>query len=872
METKIQTYQQYVRPELAKVLSALKLDIFYTRAENEHLYYSKNGKEVEVYDFLGGFGSTILGHNNPEILKTVKHCIDHKIPQHTQVSLKSETADLGELLNTLVKNSLNDERNFVMTLANTGTEAVEVALKHALLQWKERRDLLVYKIKTQMVRTDKIPPEMQKKVEFFFEALENLQPVMLSMSKSFHGKTSGSVTLSSNEDYKKMFLTSPFKVKFLNWDNPDLALNIIKETDLVLNLGPQIISFSSLVGFIYEPIQGEGGIVEIPLAFMTVIAPALKNRNIPLIADEIQSGLWRTGKFLCSEWFSLKPDYILLGKSLGGGVMKISACLIARDHYLDEFGWLQTSTFSEDPWSSITAIKTLEIMEKSKDELINRAQKFEYKIGEAIESIQKKYPGIINQFRGRGFFLGIEFNFDARAPLTDLLMALYDHGHATYLYTSYLLHKHNLRVGVTLSAPEVIRIEPSAFISEKSVDQLIVGLNDLAQVLFERKILKLTAHLWDQEFTNEQLESVSDLRSIIHDSRDSGNLHVGFIAHMLTPVHIKSMDKAFEHVNHKELARFFDRYSNHTTPFRFYQQKITASDGSQLILNFYGIMQPSAYFEKSLRAQDFKALRVVQELIDLASSHQVKYLGLGGFSSIVSENGLLLNPKDLHLTTGNSVSAGMTALALKRVAKEKNLNLSKITLGVVGFAGNICNVLTSVLADDVGKLVLVNREAMDKNIKYQKALDNLLNESNKKMDEIKISHDLIDLKSCEIVVIGTNSTIEIIKSEHIGENAIVLDISLPSNVDNSVKKRSDVTYLKTGLTKLPNGQVLTHPWIPLDDGDVFACLAETLAIAFHDIKKSYSMGKITKAQVLESLDLTLSKGITLGGFGHRYSL
>lgn len=865
-ENSILTYRKYVRPELARVMSALKLDLVFTRASGDQMICQMNGKETPVADFLGGFGSTILGHNHPAILRELQFCQENQLPQHAQASLKKETAVLAEKLNNLVQKKLHDDRDFITTFANSGTEAVEVALKHSLLEWNEKRTQLLVKIRTHLIRSKNVPAAVVKLVEKYCAGLEEMKPVMLSLEKSFHGKTSGSIALTANNTYKKMFQASPVEVKFFSLDAKEAMLSYILSCDFALDLGESVsVSFNPIVGFIYEPIQGEGGIEEVPADFLQTISDGLKVRHIPMICDEIQSGLYRTGKFLCSEWSQTKPDYILLGKSLGGGVAKISATMIARDHYVDEFGWIHTSTFAEDDWSSRIASKTLELLTTDESSIAKMATQFETKIREEVSKLQKRFPETITGVKGRGFFLGVEFNFSETAPLTDFLNGLYEQGHATYLYTSYLLHQHHVRVGVTLSAPEIIRLEPSAYVTEESVKRLLSGLEALCEKLTERKTLAMISHLWEKTFTAQELQTVSEKKSSLMDSHKDQRTHIGFLTHVVSPEQARSLDLAFMHLDPKELATFLENYANQTAPFRYFQKEIKGTDGSVVVLNLYGIMQPSSYFEKSLRSFDGKAARIVQEAVDLARLQGMDYFGLGQFTSIVSENGMLLDSGNMPITTGNSLTAAMGIEGIRKAAKEKNVDLKKTKLGVVGFTGNICNVLTQIIADDVGELILIHRNDQKNQQKYNEALELILAESKLSREQVKTGHDLNALKDCGVVIVGTNSASEIIESSHIKEGAIILDISLPSNVQRDVKKRADVSYFQAGLARLPLDQVVDHPWVPLKTGDCFACMAETIVMGLIGQKSSYSLGRLNKTQVLNSFKLADGVGVGLGG-------
>jgi predicted amino acid dehydrogenase len=396
------------------------------------------------------------------------------------------------------------------------------------------------------------------------------------------------------------------------------------------------------------------------------------------------------------------------------------------------------------------------------------------------------------------------------------------------------------------------------------MSQLFKGFDDLCQVLFERKNLKLLSHLWKQEFTAEQLAIVSDEKYPIEEKKD-GEYHVGFLTHIVDERQARQLDKSLVPVAPENIKEFLAKYKNHATPFRYFQKEITSTNGQKVILNLYGIMQSSAFFARSMHAEDFKAFNVVQATVDLATSHQMDFLGLGQFSSIVSENGQLLTSKKLPLTTGNGLTAAMAFEAVKQTCSQRNINLSQAKIAVVGFAGNICNVITQIASDHCQNILLVSRESVESNPKYKLAIELILQNSKIKKENLSYGHSLESLKDRDIIIVGTNSSEEIIKSEMVKSGAIILDISIPSNVESVVKKRSDVVYLQGGLAKLPLAQVVDHPWVPLKTGDCFACMAETILMGFLKENRSYSFGMLNKADVLKTLGFATKTGITLGG-------
>ena len=182
--------------------------------------------------------------------------------------------------------------------------------------------------------------------------LETGSRTFIALEKGFHGKTLGAVQLTSNQDYREPFLID------------GLTVHRVRANDIA-HLEQTFARTGSLAGLMFEPIQGEGGVREITAEFAQRAAALCSARGAPLIADEIQTGMGRTGTFLACEALGVTPDYVLLSKALGGGLAKISATLIRRERHVDKFDVLHTSTYAEDDYSSGVALKTLELLDEA---------------------------------------------------------------------------------------------------------------------------------------------------------------------------------------------------------------------------------------------------------------------------------------------------------------------------------------------------------------------------------------------------------------------------------------------------------------------------------------------------------------------------
>src|SRR5262245_7054777 len=136
-------YAESVRPRVAKLLKLLKLDLVYTRAEGDQMEYVDGDATRPVIDLLGGYGSTLLGHNHPELVAALKSAVDERAPVQAQGSIRVGAVQVAEKLGSMMRRFGGDERAFVTTLCNSGAEAVEAAIKHALMEWQEKRRVLL---------------------------------------------------------------------------------------------------------------------------------------------------------------------------------------------------------------------------------------------------------------------------------------------------------------------------------------------------------------------------------------------------------------------------------------------------------------------------------------------------------------------------------------------------------------------------------------------------------------------------------------------------------------------------------------------------------------------------------------------------------
>lgn len=314
-------------------------------------------------DMLSAYSALNHGHRHPKLIQALKEQAD-------KITLTSRAFHSEQLGPFYEKVAQITGKEMVLPM-NTGAEAVETSIK-AVRRW-------AYDVKK--VAAD--------------------QAEIIVCADNFHGRTTTTISMSSNPDYQRGFgpLTPGFNV--IPYGDIEALKNAITP---------------NTAAFILEPIQGEAGIIIPPEGFLKAAYELCKANNVLFVADEIQTGFGRTGQFFACDWEEVKPDMYIMGKALGGGVVPISA--VAADHEI--LGVFEPgshgSTFGGNPLACAVSIAALEVLVD--DELPQRSRELgTYFIAE----LRKISNPIIKEVRGKGLFVGMELHEKAR-PYCERLM------------------------------------------------------------------------------------------------------------------------------------------------------------------------------------------------------------------------------------------------------------------------------------------------------------------------------------------------------------------------------------------------------------------------------------------------------------------
>lgn len=308
------------------------------------------------YDFLSAYSAVNQGHCHPRI-------IDALVEQARKLTLTSRA---------FFNNLLGQYAEFVcdyfgydrMLPMNTGVEAVETALK-LCRRWG-------YAVKG--------IPDGQAKIIF--------------VEGNFHGRTSSVISASTDPSSRRQF--GPYMPGFtvIPYNDLDALREAVKDPNVA--------------GFIFEPIQGEAGVYVPDENYIPTAYDICREHRVLFIADEVQTGIARTGRLLCCDHAGIKPDMLILGKALSGGVLPVSAVLSSDEVMLTIKPGEHGSTFGGNPLACAVAMEALKVVADEK--LSENAEKMGLMFRERMENLRQARPDLITLVRGKGLLNAVVIN------------------------------------------------------------------------------------------------------------------------------------------------------------------------------------------------------------------------------------------------------------------------------------------------------------------------------------------------------------------------------------------------------------------------------------------------------------------------------
>lgn len=896
-------YRTYLKPYVARLLSAIGLDVIYHRAAGDWLYYcDEAGNERAVLDMVGGFGAGLLGHNHPELIAAAQAVLTAQRPFLAQASVRSLAGQLAQRLATIAESVTGQA--YIVTLANSGAEAVEAALKHAEMARQERihaflagEERTVRAIGLALNEGRLTIPE-----RFFTQAAVQLgvaeivdlaelsyflteynrrqllhDPFFLAVTGSFHGKSSGAVKLTHSPDFRKPWHDFGLHTEFVARDDEErldqisrqallTCYHLVWSEDGVPALVPQ--PWSRLVGCIAEPIQGEGGIHELSPAFLHRLRAVATAASAPLILDEIQSGMGRTGEFFASSAQGVVGDYYPLSKTLGGGLAKQAALLVRREQYLEEFGYLHTSTFAEDDFSAAISLATLDLLQRDDWALLTVARRTGDELLTKLRTLQAAYPQVICQVRGRGLMIGIELipQLDSRS---NLLRVASEQKLLGFLISGYLLHEAAIRIAPTLSANNTIRLEPSVLINQAAIDHFCAAFTTAVAAIARADAHALTRHIAGEvspRLSSPRGGTVARSAAVPTLSARAGQSgkktrRVACIAHFIQPEDLLHWDPTLAPLSSAGCERLLQRTSRVLDPFLVDTCLIEGPWGERVELGVVGLPMTAAQLMARVRQGESAAvLEEIEEAVTLAKAWGATLIGFAGYTSIITNNCQALVEDSVGLTSGNSLTAAAAIAATQQAAGELGIDWSAAALGIVGGVGNIGRVISEMEAARVGSLLLCGRAGTESRLQ-RLAATLVANGANR----VGVSSDLATLHQCNVIITASNAPEPLITPAHLNAHpTVICDVAVPGDVAATVRQaRPQVRVIKGGIMQLPGNQEITIRGMALAQDDAYACIAEVILLGLAGVRHHFSYGALQADRVQQIGALARQYGFTV---------
>jgi len=394
-------------------------------------YFDKEGRKI--LDFFGGFGSVGFGHNHPRIL-AVRQKFQEEKRHEIAIAFMSQYA--AALCKNLAAISPGDMK--IGFLCCSGSEAVEAALKIAEKAQGPEKATIAY--------------------------AEN----------SFHGKTRGALSVTDSTLYQSSFQLIEKRVRIPFGDAAALEHAFKQDPSIGV--------------FIIETIQGGAGIIVPPQGYLREVRRLCDQYNVLWIADEVQCGVGRTGRFYAFEHEDVIPDVTTIAKSLGGGKVALGAVIARKPVYLKAYGSNKTAlihgpaTFGAMGEACCTGIEALNVI-YDEGLIDNAAQQGAYLL-KKFEELKMKYPQIIKDVRGKGLMIGVEFgDFSQTLPpgLREVVSTLDEKlkGSLCGFVGRLLLLDFNILVAFTEYNRNVIRLEPPLIVRREQCDEVVNAFDTL---------------------------------------------------------------------------------------------------------------------------------------------------------------------------------------------------------------------------------------------------------------------------------------------------------------------------------------------------------------------------------------------------------
>lgn len=415
-------HNHYLNPKLAQVLKTIGFDRFYVRGEGCYLYDADGQRYL---DFLAGFGVYALGRGHPVVKAALHDAIDADLPNLVQLDCALLPGLLAEQLVQRSHAAIN--RVF---FCNSGAEAIEAAIKFA--RHATRR------------------------------------PRVLYCDHAYHGLTTGALAINGGKEFRSGF--GPFLP-----DCDAVEVGALDALERELRLG-------DVAAFVFEPIQGKG-VNEAPDDYWSAAQELCRRHGTLFVADEVQTGLGRTGRFFCHEHWGLHPDIITVSKALSGGYIPVGAMLctekVSESVYSSmDRALVHSSTFGSNALAMVAGLATLAVFDD--EDIVDRAGRTGELFDKALAPLVERYE-LLREVRGKGLMIGLEFGRPTSRALRLRWNALerIRPGLFSQLIVVPLFQQHHILTQVAADNVNVVKLLPPLVAGEDEVNQFVDALEEV---------------------------------------------------------------------------------------------------------------------------------------------------------------------------------------------------------------------------------------------------------------------------------------------------------------------------------------------------------------------------------------------------------
>lgn len=433
-ENRFENHLQYMNPQLPRVLKTLGFDKTYVKGEGQYLWDQEGNRYL---DFLSGYGVFNIGRYHPVLVQTLKDMLEAKDANMVQMDCPQLT---GELAKALIERAPSGDRVY---FTSTGAETVETAIKFAKATTGKDR--------------------------------------IVSLKKAFHGLTVGALSVMGNAEFREGFGELLPKCD-------QIPINDLEALESELKRG-------DVAAFIFEPIQGKG--VFIPDdQFLKDAEKLCAKYGVLTIADEVQTGMGRTGKLFAIEHVGLKPDMILISKALSGGLVPAGAVIGKDKIFKKVFSSMDrcvvhSSTFGKNSLSAAMGLATLWVIEN--ESFLDKATHIGNEIINGLSAMKNEFE-MLGDVRGRGCMIGIEFKSPRSLTLKmgwSILHKL-DQSLFPQMFTIPLLKSHRILTQTSGKGQDIVKLLPPLCLNNEDIQYF---LESFRQCLIEAH--KFPGGVWE---------------------------------------------------------------------------------------------------------------------------------------------------------------------------------------------------------------------------------------------------------------------------------------------------------------------------------------------------------------------------------------